>query len=142
MSFNKVILEGYVGKDPDIRETKSGEKMAMFSLATTEQWKDASGAKQSNTDWHNCICYKGVAGIIERFVGKGSNILIEGKLKNNNYTDASGNTQRSQQVNVMNVVLLKTSDAAPQPKQQEEAPKKRGPGRPPKQEDEGMDTPF
>lgn len=87
MSFNKVILIGNVGKDPDIRSTNSGDRVASFSLATSERWKDKStGQRKETTTWHNIVVWnQGLVGVIEEYVAKGSQIAIEGKITNRKY---------------------------------------------------------
>ena len=151
-SFNKTILQGFLGKDPEIKTMQSGKSMAMFSIATTEYWKDASGTKQTKTDWHNCVAFGGVVSVIEKYLSKGSNVLVEGKLSNSDYTDDNGVKKRSVQVLVQNIVLQGKSTGSnqqqeeEQPQQEEKTPpastgKKRG--RPStKESDDDGDMPF
>lgn len=81
-SMNKVILLGNVGKDPEIKSFDNGGKIANFSLATTEKWKDkTTGEAKSDTQWHNITASGNVVKVIEQYVKKGSSLLIEGKLK-------------------------------------------------------------
>ena len=79
--INKVILLGNVGQAPTIKEMQSGDKIATFSLATSESYKDKNGDKQTLTEWHNVVCFKRTAEIVEMFVNKGSKLYIEGKIK-------------------------------------------------------------
>ena len=91
-SLNKVILIGNVGKDPDIRFLPDGSKVASFSLATSESWKDkATGERRDRTEWHRVVVFnERLAEVVERFVKKGSKLFIEGQLQTRKWTDASG----------------------------------------------------
>jgi single-strand DNA-binding protein len=86
-SLNKVQLIGNLGKDPEIRMTPQGAKVATFSIATTERYTDRNGQKQENTEWHNIVAWRGLADIIERYLRKGSAIYIEGKLTTRSWDD-------------------------------------------------------
>lgn len=90
--MNRATLIGHVGKDPEIRVTQDGRKVASFSVATTEKWKDRnSGEAKERTEWHRIVCFnEGVCGIIEKFVQKGSKVLVEGAIKTRKWTDQSG----------------------------------------------------
>ncbi len=88
---NKVILIGNVGKDPEIRDLESGVKLASFSVATNENYKDKAGEWQQNTEWHNITVWRGQAERVERQVKKGSKIYIEGKLATRKWQDKDGN---------------------------------------------------
>lgn len=83
MSFNKAILIGNVGKDPEIRSTQGGDRVATFSIATSERWKDkATGEKKESTEWHRIVCFNdALVGVIEKYVLKGSSVAIEGQIK-------------------------------------------------------------
>ena len=80
MSVNKVFLLGRVGKPVEVRDTDKG-KVATFTLATSEFYKDRDGNKKENTEWHNIVAWKGTAEIAEKFVQKGSQIYLEGKIR-------------------------------------------------------------
>lgn len=86
-SINKATLIGNVGKDPEIKTFQNGGKVAQFSLATTESWKDkASGEKKTETEWHNIVVKnEGLVGIVEKYIKKGSKLYIEGKLETREY---------------------------------------------------------
>ena len=92
MSLNKVCLIGNVGQDPEIRSTQTGGKIANFSLATTENWKDKNtGEKKSKTEWHRIVVFQeGLVGVIESYIKKGSKIYIEGALQTRKWTDNNG----------------------------------------------------
>ena len=91
-SVNKVIIVGRVGKDPTVRTMQSNDKVASFSLATSEVWRDkASGERKEKTEWHNVSCFnQNLVKIIEQYVKKGSLIHIEGQLETRKYTDKNG----------------------------------------------------
>jgi single-strand DNA-binding protein len=86
-SVNKVTLLGNVGKDPEIKTFQNGGKVASFSLATSESWKDkTSGEKKTSTEWHNIVVKNdGLVGVIEKYVKKGAKLHIEGKLETRTY---------------------------------------------------------
>lgn len=88
--MNKVILKGRVGKDPEVRRLESGVAVAKFSLATTESYKDKDGNKQENTEWHNITAWRGSAEFVEKYVKKGTEVLITGKISTQKYTDQAG----------------------------------------------------
>lgn len=85
MSVNKVILVGNVGKDPETRHLDKGVTVTRFSLATTETYTSKTGEKVSNTEWHNIVAWRGLAETIEKYVKKGSQLYIEGRLRTTSY---------------------------------------------------------
>ena len=94
MSVNQVILLGFVGQEPVIRSTQDGKKIASFSLATSEKWKDKTGEQREKTFWHKVVIFNdGLAGVVERYVKKGSKLFIEGKLQTREWTDKDGITK-------------------------------------------------
>ena len=88
-SVNKVILIGRVGRDPEVRSTNTGSKVANFTLATSEAWNDkASGEKKEKTEWHNVVIWNdNLVGIAEKYLKKGDNVYIEGSLSSRKYKD-------------------------------------------------------
>lgn len=92
MSVNKVILVGNVGKDPDIRYFDNGSAVANFPLATTERGYTAANGTQipDKTEWHNVVCWRGLAKVVEQFVRKGSQLYIEGRIRSRTYDDQNG----------------------------------------------------
>jgi single-strand DNA-binding protein len=89
--INKVILLGNVGKDPEVRHIANGAAVAQFSLATSETYKDKNGAKTTQTEWHNIVLWRGLAEIAEKYVKKGDQLYIEGKIRSRSYDDKDGN---------------------------------------------------
>ena len=103
---NKVQLIGNLGNDPEIITLDSGKKLAKFSLATNEYYKDANGQKQTKTDWHNLVAWNKTAEIIENYVTKGKEIAIEGKLTNRSWDDKEGNKRYTTEVVVSEVLMF------------------------------------
>lgn len=87
---NKVQLIGNVGNDPEIVNLESGKKLAKFSIATNETYKNAKGEKVTDTQWHNIVAWGKTAEIIENYLGKGKEVGIEGKLTSRSYDDKDG----------------------------------------------------
>ena len=103
---NKVQLIGNLGNDPEIITLENGKKLAKFSLATNEYYKDDDGQKQTKTEWHNLIAWNKTAEIIEKYVSKGKEIAIEGKLTNRSWDDKEGNKRYITEVIVNEVVMF------------------------------------
>ncbi|HEX9875003.1 MAG TPA: single-stranded DNA-binding protein [Deferrimonas sp.] len=91
MSVNKVILVGNLGKDPELRYTPAGAAVATFSLATSERYKDKQGQMQEKTEWHNVVAWRQLAEICGKFLHKGKQVYIEGKIQTRSYDDRDGN---------------------------------------------------
>lgn len=85
--LNKVTLIGNLGKDPEIQNLENSVKVAKFSLATSETYRDDSGQNHTNTEWHSIILWRGLAELAEKYLRKGSLIYLEGKIKTRSYTD-------------------------------------------------------
>ena len=92
MAINKVLLIGNVGRDPEIRTVNNGGEIALFSLATTDSWKDKStGERKDKTEWHRIVVYNsGLVGIVKSYVKKGSKLYIEGSLQTRKWVDNQG----------------------------------------------------
>ena len=102
---NKVQLIGNLGNDPEIIALESGRKLAKFSLATDESYKDVNGEKQTKTDWHNIVAWGKTAEIIEKYVTKGKEVAVEGKLTTRNYETKEGEKRYITEV-VCNELLM------------------------------------
>jgi single-strand DNA-binding protein len=100
MSVNKVILVGNLGKDPEIRSTQTGQRIASFSVATSESWKDKqTGERKTKTEWHNVVVLNdGIAGVCEQYLRKGSKVYLEGQLQTRKWQDQSGNDRYTTEV--------------------------------------------
>ncbi|MDD4032110.1 MAG: single-stranded DNA-binding protein [Bacteroidales bacterium] len=111
--INKVILVGRVGKDPEIRHLDQNVKVATFRLATDESYKNSSGEKITNTEWHTVVLWRGLADITEKYVKKGSLLYIEGKIKTREWTDKDGNKRYNMEIVADTMQMLdKRSDQA------------------------------
>lgn len=91
MSVNKAILVGNLGKDPELRYTPSGTAVATFPIATTERFKDREGNRQERTEWHNIVAWRQLAEICGKYLHKGKQVYIEGKIQTRSYDDRDGN---------------------------------------------------
>lgn len=105
MSFNKAILIGNVGRDPEIRRFENNIK-ASFSLATSETYTPRGGEKVTQTEWHNIVCWRRLAEISESYIRKGSQILVEGKIRYRSYDDKDGNKKYIVEIEADNIQLL------------------------------------
>ncbi|HPX06120.1 MAG TPA: single-stranded DNA-binding protein [Tenuifilaceae bacterium] len=106
MSVNKVILVGNVGKDPDVRHLDNGATVASFPLATNETYTDKSGNKQTLTEWHNVVVWRGLADIAEKYVKKGSLLFVEGRIRTRSYDDKDGNKRYITEIDAQNFRFL------------------------------------
>jgi single-strand DNA-binding protein len=98
MSVNKVILVGYVGKNPETRAFADGSGVTNFSLATSEKYKDKSGEWKENTEWHRIGCFGKLSEIASQYVKKGTQVYIEGKISTRKWKDANGVEKSSTEV--------------------------------------------
>ena len=103
---NKVQLIGNLGNTPEIIMLDSGKKLAKFSIATNESYKNAQGEKVTETQWHNLIAWNKTAEIIEKYLEKGKEIAIEGKLTSRSYDDKEGNKKYITEVVVNELLML------------------------------------
>ena len=103
---NKVQLIGHVGNDPEIKTFDGGKKLVNFTLATNESYKNDKGEKVDETQWHKLIAWGKTADIIEKYVVKGKEIAIEGKLTHRNYEDKNGEKRYFTEVVINDVLLL------------------------------------
>ena len=122
MALNKVMLIGNVGNDPEIRYLDStnpqspqgNAKVASFRLATTERFRDRIGETRENTEWHSIVAWRSNADLVEKFVHKGSQIYIEGKLRTRQWTDQTGAKRFTTEIQADNIQLLGKRPDAPQ----------------------------
>ena len=103
---NHVQLIGNVGREPTITNLESGKKVARFSIATNENYKNDKGEKVQNTDWHTVVAWGKIAEIVEKYVGKGKEIGITGKLRTRTYTTDDGNQRYVTEVEAREILLL------------------------------------
>ena len=102
---NKVQLIGNVGNEPEITNLESGKKVAKFSIATNEFYKNSNGEKEQNTQWHNVVAWGKIAEIVEKYVGKGKEVALEGELTSRSYETNEGEKRYVTEV-VANEILL------------------------------------
>jgi len=103
---NKVQLIGNLGANPEVVNLESGKKLAKFSIATNESYKNAKGEKVEDTQWHNVIAWGKTAEIVENYLTKGNEVAIEGKLVNRNYEDKEGNKRYVTEVVASELLML------------------------------------
>lgn len=151
MSLNKVMLIGNVGKDPEVRHLESGAVTASFTLATTERYKDKSGETKDQTEWHNIVCWRALAEVVEKYVRKGTQLYIEGKIRTRSYTDRDGNTRYITEITADSLQMLGRRGDNQAPPQSQPQPQYQAQPQPQKStpvidmsvmEDEGDDLPF
>lgn len=103
---NKVQLIGNLGQNPEVKELNGGKKVAKFSLATNETYRNKAGEKVTDTQWHNLVAWGKTADIIEKYLKKGSEVAVEGKLLNRNYTDKEGVKRYVTEIQVSELLML------------------------------------
>jgi single-strand DNA-binding protein len=110
---NKVQLIGNLGNAPEVKTLESGKKMARFSVATSESYRNAKGEKVTETQWHNLVAWGKVAEIVEKYLTKGREVAIEGKLINRSYNDKEGIKKYITEIQVNELLMLgaKTTEA-------------------------------
>lgn len=114
MSLNKVMLIGNVGMDPEVRYLDGNQaKVARLRIATTESYTDRNGERRENTEWHTVTCWRRLADLVEKYVKKGTQLYVEGRLQTREWTDQTGNKRFSTEVLADNVQLLGKRGDAP-----------------------------
>lgn len=110
--INKVIIVGNLGKDPEIRHTPSGQAVANFSIATSESWNDKEGQKQEKTEWHRIVVWGKLAELCSKYLSKGRQCYLEGKLQTRAWDDKDGNKRYTTEVVANTVQFLGGSAGA------------------------------
>ncbi len=103
---NNVRLIGNLGMNPDVKELNGGKKLAKFSIATNETYKGEDGNKVTETQWHNLIAWGKQADVVEKYLKKGNEVAIEGKLSSRNYTDKDGVKRYVTEIVVNDLLLI------------------------------------
>jgi single-strand DNA-binding protein len=98
VGVNKVILIGNLGKDPEVRHLDGGATVANFPIATTETYKDSAGNRKEQTEWHNIVLWRSLAEVAEKYLRKGTQIYLEGKLRTRSWDDKEGNKRYTTEV--------------------------------------------
>ena len=110
---NKVILVGNLGKDPEVRHLDNGRAVANFSVATSETYKNRQGERVTTTEWHNVVLWTPLAEIAEKYLKKGSQVYIEGKLTTRSWDDQEGNKRYTTEVVGREMKMLGSSQGMP-----------------------------
>ncbi len=105
-SVNKVILIGNLGADPEVRYLESGSAVAKFNIATTESYTNKSGERVDNTEWHRIELWEGLAKVAEKYLKKGNQVYIEGRIRTDNWTDKEGQQRYSTTIRANSMTLL------------------------------------
>jgi len=105
MSVNKAILVGRIGKDPEDHETSAGKKVTRLSIATSENWKDKDGVKQERTEWHRVICWDKLAEVCMKYVRKGDQVYVEGKIQTRSW-EKDGEKKYATEIIATNITFL------------------------------------
>lgn len=114
---NKVILVGNLGKDPEVRHLDNGRAVANFSVATSETYKNRQGDRVTTTEWHNIVLWTPLAEVAEKYLKKGSQVYIEGKLTTRSWDDQEGNKRYTTEVVGREMKMLGSSQGMPFPKE-------------------------
>lgn len=122
MTVNKVILVGYLGRDPEVRYMPNGDAVCNFSIATSESWKDQSGQRQERSEWHAITLYRRLAEIAGQYLKKGSLVCVEGKIQSRKYTDKQGVERTAYEIIGDEMKMLGGRDRQAQSPQQHSTP--------------------
>jgi len=116
MSVNKVILVGNVGKDPEVKHLDSNTSVANFTLATSDHYTNKGGEKVTTTEWHNIVCWRGLATIAENYIRKGNQIYVDGKIRTRSYDAQDGSKRYITEILADTIQLLgkKTDNGSPE----------------------------
>ena len=104
--LNRCMFIGNVGRDPQIRTTGNGGKVASFSIAVSKRYRDANGEQKEITNWVNCTAFGNLSNVVANLVSRGSQVYVEGEYNVNNYTDSSGNKKSVTGINVISLQVL------------------------------------
>jgi single-strand DNA-binding protein len=113
MSVNKVLLIGRLGNNPEIRYTNTGTAVANFNLATSETWNDKNGQRQERTEWHRVVVWGKLAELCEKYLAKGRQCFVEGRLQTRSWDDKDGNKRYTTEVVATTVQFLGGANAQP-----------------------------
>lgn len=116
MSLNKVMLIGNIGRDPEVKTldgNNGSQKVATFTLATGEKYKDRNGELQEKTEWHNIVAWRNLADICEKYIRKGMQVYIEGRIRTRSWQDKDGNTRYTTEIMADNLQMLGKKEEKP-----------------------------
>jgi single-strand DNA-binding protein len=119
---NRVTLIGNLGQDPETKSTETGKKVTHFTLATKDGYKNNEGQRITETTWHNIVAWNGLADIADKFLKKGREVAVEGRIVYRNYEDKKGITKYITEIVLSDLVLLRNGEKSikGQPKKDEE----------------------
>lgn len=106
MALNKVLLIGNAGKDPEVRHLQGGAVTATITLATTERYKDRNGETKEQTEWHTVVAWRQTAEFVEKYVKKGAQLYVEGKIRTRSWDDQNGQKRYSTEIQADTIQLL------------------------------------
>jgi single-strand DNA-binding protein len=112
---NRVTLIGNLGQDPEIKTTETGKKVTHFTLATKDGYKNADGQKISETTWHNIVAWNGLADIAGKFLKKGREVAVEGRIVYRTYEDKKGGTKNITEIVLNDLILLRSGKDSGKP---------------------------
>ena len=136
---NKVILVGNLGKDPEVRYLEGGTAVANFTIATSETYKDRnSGERKTQTEWHNIVLWRGLAEVAEKYLKKGNQVYIEGKIRTRSWEDKDGNTRYTTEIVGDNMTMLGRREEGERAQREAPVPS----GQNPDVQEENDDLPF
>lgn len=121
-ALNKVMLIGHLGRDPELRYTTEGAPVATFSMATSESWNNKGGERKEHTEWHNIVAWNNLADIAKKYLAKGRQVFVEGRIRSSEWTDREGNKRKKVEIIATGIVLLGSrneSEPRPEPQPQE-----------------------
>jgi len=113
MNLNKAMVIGNLTRDPELRNTPSGQSVASFSVATNLVWTDQSGQQQKKTEFHNIIAWRKLAEICSKYLHKGSRVFIEGRLQTTDWTGQDGVKRYRTEIVTENMIMLDTKGGSP-----------------------------
>lgn len=105
-SVNKVILIGHLGKDPEVRHLEGGNMVANFTMATNEYYKDKQGTRVERTEWHTIAAWRGLAELAEKYLRKGHQVYVEGRIRTRQYQDKENQTRYVTEIVAEEITLL------------------------------------
>lgn len=110
--YNKVILIGNLGSDPELKFTEGGTGVANLNMATSEKWKDKDGNPQERTEWHRVVVWGKQAENCQKYLKKGSKVMVEGSIHTRDWEDSDGNKRYTTEVKASNVMFMDSRNAA------------------------------
>jgi len=104
--YQRVILAGRLGRDPELRYTQAGKPVATWTMATDESYTDAAGERQEQTEWHRIVVFGGTAEAVAKYLSKGDPVLVEGRLQTRSWEDRDGHERKTTEIVALNVRFL------------------------------------